>query len=232
MSNQQVKIAIQNGEFYKDAKEWYLSRFVQPLSLRAQVMLLSILILMATAISVYTIQRSFVSTAIPFAIWAKDQVTLYPRLQKLASRTEPLEISVARYFVSKYVELRESYNYLDFLDENKEAYLVKLQALSSRRSFKEYMEFMNPDDNPESPIVLYKNQIRRSIDIKSVSFNKVEGYLDSATIIFQATEKSKDSVHESTYRAEVRFSISNIEKVASKKERLMFFVTSYQIYKL
>lgn len=232
MSNEQVKIAIQKGEFYQDAKEWYLSRFVQPLSLRAQVGLLSIMILIATAISVYTIQRSFVSTAIPFAIWAKDEVKLYPKLKKLASRTEPLEISVARYFVSKYVYLRESYNYVDFLDENKEAYLVKLQALSSRRSFKEYMSFMNPDDNPESPVVLYKNQIRRSIDIESVSFNKVEGYLDSATVVFKATEKSKDSIKTSRFKADVHFMISNIANVAAKKERLMFFVTSYQIYKL
>lgn len=232
MSNEQVKKAIQSGEFYQDAKEWYLSRFVQPMSLRAQVALLTILITIATLISLYTIQRSFVSTAIPFAIWAKDQVTLYPRLQKLAHRTEPLEISVARYFVSKYVDLRESYNYIDFLDENKESYLVKLQALSSRKSFREYMEFMNPDDNPESPIVLYKNQTRRSVAIETVSFNKVQGYLDSATVVFKTTEKSKDALTESRYRADVHFMISNIENVAAKKERLMFFVTSYQIYKL
>lgn len=232
MDQKQVKESVRKGEYFQDAREWYAAKYLQPISMRAQFIVLTVLIIIATAISVYTMQRSFVSMAMPFSIYAKDQVELYPLLKKLARRTEPLEISVARYFVSKYVELRESYNYVDFMEENKDTLMIKVQALSSRRIFKEYTTSLDPEENINSPIILYKNQVRRSVEVTGVEFKKVDGALDSAVVNFTAIEQSKDSSTQKRYKADIHFMISDIANVSEGKEKLSFLVTSYKIYQL
>lgn len=70
-----------------------------------------------------------------------------------------------RYWIAKYVRLREGYFYPTVKRDYK---LVMLMSAST--AAKEYKQYMNPTLNPNSPILKYRGSVEMSVEISSISF--------------------------------------------------------------
>jgi type IV secretory pathway component VirB8 len=228
----EIKVMVKDGSYFRDALEWYTSKYIFPFTLRASILVLSAILLIGLLISVDAAKTSFVSMKLPFPIYAKDQVNYFSIIKPLAYKNDSLDMAISRYFIRKYVELRESYNFVDFSEGNEELTFNKVKALSSHQVYDGYKSYIDPDANSDSPIIKYKNQIERVITIKDVKINSPHGAPEGATVAFTATEKGRLGVKSKDYEVELSFLMSDMTKVFEKIDNLYFIVTKYRTYEL
>lgn len=220
---------IENGQYYKDAHEWYASKYLSIYPMRAFTLLIILALTMAICGMTYIYRLNVVSKKFPFPIYAYDETKYFPFIKPLAKEKEPISISVSRYLLKKYVEFRENYNYRDQIGEQKEILIKKIQALSSRKVFRHYIDYADPESNPMSPLVLYKNKATRKIEITNVVF---VGY-NQAEVYYTATVENQRGTSVSTnWKAIMYYRLSDISKVIQKAHNLSFLVTDYETIKL
>ncbi len=223
---------VKDGSYFKDALEWYSSKYIFPFTLRASMLILSSVLIIGLLISIDAAKTSFISMKLPFPIYAKDQVRFFSIIKPLAYKNDSMEMAVSRYFIKKYVELREGYNSLNFSEGQEELSLNKVKALSSHQVYRSYIAYIDPNENSDSPIIKYKSQVERLIKVTDIKILAPHGTPESAIIKFTATEKSKLGSKSTNYEAELSFLMSDMTKVFEKIDPLYFIVTKYRTYKL
>lgn len=228
----EIQAMVKDGSYFKDAVAWYSSKYIFPFTQRASMFVLAGILIIGVLVSIEAAKTSFVSLKIPFPMYAKDQVNFFSKIKPLTYRNDSIEISVARYFIGKYVELREGYNFLDFSNENKGLIFSKIRALSSHRVFRSYEDYIDPDENADSPIIRYKNQTIRLIKINDINIASPHGYPEAATVHFTVIERSKAESHVMEYEAKMSFLMSDMTKAFRKLEPLYFIVNKYRTYEL
>lgn len=229
----QIKEMIKDGSFYRDAIEWYSIKYVYPFTMRSSIAILTLILAIGLVISIETARMSFVSMKVPFPIYAKDEVKFLPIIKPLLHQNNSIEEAVARYFVTKYIMLREGYNYFDFSDDNKSITFNKIKALSSHFIYNQYQDFFDTNRNPDSPIIKYKNQVQRLIIINEIDIKAFDSLPEKATVKFTSNEVIKNNNTISTeYISEISFMMSDVTKVFEKTMPLYFKVVKYKTYKL
>lgn len=228
----EIQAMVKDGSYFKDAIAWYSSKYIFPFTQRASMLVLAGILVVGVLIAVDAAKTSFVSLKIPFPMYAKDQVNFFSRIKPLTYRNDSIEISVARYFIGKYVELREGYNFLDFSSENKDLIFNKIRALSSHQVFRSYEDYIDPDENANSPIIRYKNQVVRLVKVNDIRISSPHGYPEAATVSFTITERSRGESRAMEYEAKMSFLTSDMKKAFSKLEPLYFIVNKYRTYEL
>lgn len=235
MSNNNVDITkeelleqINNKTYFAEARSWYALLFLEPHTHRVYQLLLFLLILFSAGIMVIILNTEYIRTQVPFAIYFDEQLEYFPRIQAISKADEPINISYARYFAKYYTELREGYNLEE--QENKN---ILLKAISSLRTYDNYLSFIDPNQNPDSPVLRYKAHTTRSIEVIDVQFLPDVTIPDQATVTFRAIETSNNSRNrttESFWRADISFAMTDINNVLSKDVTPRFTVTKYQVH--
>lgn len=224
---------VDSGQYFEDAKKWYAGKYIMPYTERAVMLFLGLWVALGTYLLMQTTIQDFQVKEYPFPIYALDQVKYFPYIKPISKIKEPINISVARYLASEYVKLREGYWSIDFAEDNKDFHDKRISALSSRRMYREYLNFIDPRLNPDSPLIKYKNQVQRNITIKSIKLSGAPGFPERAVITYEATERSSAGETSSTFMAEMNFTLLDLEKEKMiGSNQIGFTVTSYQTYKL
>lgn len=228
-----IKKMIRDGSYFEDAIRWYTAKYSSEAVLRASFFIASMIISTGFAVMVHTARQNFVSVTVPFPIYAKDQVNFFPLIKPLAQNGEDLEPAIVKYFISKYLVLRESYSPIDFLDENRAIMYQKVKALSTHRVYREYQEYIDPDVNPKSPILEYKKQSQRIIKITDVKIRTIQRQAISAHVEYNAIVRC-DGVEDVVvpFAADIGFIMSDVDHVLYQRQELYFLVTHYDTYKL
>ena len=92
----------------------------------------------------------------------------------------------------------------------------------------EFFDHFNVKDNPDSPILKYKFNTEKSINIKSVTFPENIRLPDTAEVVYEAIEKSKKGQKVSTWKLSIGFVMTNINsKVMDKKSSFNFAIIKY-----
>ncbi|MDJ1407181.1 MAG: type IV secretion system protein [Candidatus Midichloria sp.] len=132
------------------------------------------------------------------------------RIKSLAQGDESIDISVVRYLIAYYVINREEYRYNGLNQDTIQEKLSSIRSTSSRRVYTNYLNYMDPQKNPDSPILKYKLQIERTISIESIKFPEGVNRPNTACVIFKAIEKNSTKESASYWLAEINFSLNSI----------------------
>lgn len=232
-ANKNIQRYVDTGDYFRDAVDWYCAKYISPMTHRSYLMVL-IIVSIISAMSVFTLFFTSIEVkTYPLAIDAEDQVKFFPTVKALSTVQEPTNISVSRYLATRYVKGREEYKYNDFIGERGEFTRKMIQSMSSRRVFREYSDYVNPEINADSPQVLYKSFIQRLIKVQNVQLLGSRVVPDKAIVKYEVNEKSDTTESKSNWVAEISFSMIDLEKKDEKgKPTLSFTVTAYKTYKL
>ncbi|MCE2993817.1 MAG: VirB8/TrbF family protein [Alphaproteobacteria bacterium] len=228
----EIDALVKSGEYFKKAKDFYATMYLYPIVMRVQILVLVIILLASAYIAVTAFIRDYSDIKLPFPIYAIDQVQYYPNIKPLAEDAEPVEFSISRYLAEQYVFLRENYSYQDFDKENRSVVFEAVRAMSSKKVFREYMDYIDPEINTDSPILVYKNRAKRTVSIESTEMKSVNGQLVGVDIIFVSAVKGAGYDNQERYKASLEFYLNELEAVKRKEEKLEFLITKYQTYKL
>jgi type IV secretory pathway component VirB8 len=229
ISRSNIEEQLQDGSYFKEASSWYAHIFLEPYSQKVYQFLATITIILATYILIEIANTDYIQTKVPFAIYFDDNLDFISRIKPITQGNESINTSYARYFLKYYVGLHESY------DLEWEQNIYRLKALSSLRIYNNYLQMMDPNSNPESPVLRYKGHTTRNIEIVDVILPE-QAIHDKGTVIFKAIEKNNGQQQEvnnfSIWQADVEFAMTDFNKVIKDKLAPRFIVTRYNVTRL
>jgi type IV secretion system protein VirB8 len=244
-----IKESVANGSYFKDARDWYIFRYVLPICERTTLFFVAIVAGIITYVLAMTIINSFpIKEQVNIIIRPKDQAVYVPYIKKLRDSVELRNVDevVAKYLLTKYLEKRENYN---FREINLTKLNNRLNYIKNNSSDAEYKKFQNflSKDNPESPMLYYGRDFQRIVNIESVSFKRdqKDNLLDKAIdfipnkipsqvdIRYTITNKvNSRNVGITRYLTRINFKFSGVDAKNKAKSQLNFTVISYKTYKI
>lgn len=221
---------IENESYFKEAHAWYNWKFLSPYSHRLYMLIICLTICVFAGLIVQVIFLATSKQEYPFPIYVDDQINFFSKMIPLSDKVEPIPTSMAKYFAKEYIETRESYNY-DYLNtEEWRGLLLKIRAMSSRKIYGQYMDYLDSSKNADSPEVRYKRHTRRLINVDSVVIPpKQESAPSSAIVYFTAIEQGRREYVTSKWIANLEFTMTNLDKLIEDKYPLQFAVTKYEV---
>lgn len=101
---------------------------------------------------------------VPFVIRVDNATGVPEVMTSLSDGKETYEEAVTRYFLARYVRVREGYNYAE-----RENIFREVSLLSAPNVSENFSEFFNAS-NPKSPQYLYGKDTKATIQIRSIAF--------------------------------------------------------------
>lgn len=249
-----IKAEVENGGYFKDALDWYMLRYVNPMVDRAIMVVVSLI----AAISLYFLSQ-IISNAFPLVeevpVVIRDyDMSLYRPVIKKLKKDQDLTIktsdeAVAKYLLTSYISDREAY---DFRKGEVKSVNQKFNRVKNNSSFAEYKNFQlfMSRDNADSPINNFGRNIYKDIEITSFEFvreapknryQKLKSLFSNriptqANVKFRAKTyfKDKEGKYQSEsqdYLAKIKFNFSGLDRNA-KSGVLNFVVNEYKLYRV
>ncbi|CAL7960842.1 putative type IV secretion system protein [Alphaproteobacteria bacterium] len=222
---------VESGEYFEEAKQWYAFTYLHPHTQAFYTCILAIAFVISAYIVHSVASTQYLALKLPFPIYVDDVVNYVSRIKPLFDGHERINASVARYFLDKYVTLRENYGGALLNPDNAQKLLSQVKNLSSRRVFSEFYKYLDIQINPHSPILKYRSSVSRMIRITSIEFPNTVDKPSTAKVKFTAYEKDGDSVQGEDWVAQIYFDMPDIYNVYKKRTELHFVVMTYQVHR-
>lgn len=242
--NQFIKQSVKDGSYFKDAVEWYVFRYVNPICERTMLFFIAILCLLISYVLINIIFNSLpLVEHVPVVIKAKDTSKYIPVIKSLRNSEDirTVDEAVVKYLLIQYLKNREEF---DFTKADIEVLNKKFAAIRNNSSISEYRAFQAfmDKDNPSSPIKNWGKNITRLIQVSAFSFKRIElnNFVDRAKD-FMSIEIPEEveirynvinfdngtSDNNQKYVAKIKFKFSGIDAKNPKKD-LEFTVVEYK----
>ena len=227
-ANRSIAESLQNGQYYVDAKNWYLYKYINPFVERNIVILLASFLVMAILIACIFYQSMMdTNPQVDFISKSNDITKNYVVINSLGSKSEDPQLLIEKYMTRTYIKKREEYDY-NLVDEQ-----LKFVKNSSSEKVNQVFEYLMGINNPDSPLLLFQKINTRTIEI--ISMDQDPSEKNTYLIKFNATVASqKDSSREkSSWIAKITYTMSTINQlIADEKKVLDYKVVDYVVQKL
>jgi type IV secretory pathway component VirB8 len=235
MSKKENDWSVDDGSYFREAREWYSMKYVALISERVVYIVITVLALVLFVLSCMAIYGLLPLTpSAPFTYMAKNGRDTIAHIRLLERKWgEPNDVSLRYYFAEEYVKRREAYS-IKTLNSS----VLYIYGHSSANVAKEFRGYIDAS-NPQSPLVLYQSRVERKIDIVSSDItplgnNKYEARVDFVAMV------AKDNGYEQTYhRSKLQFDYTDIhydytdeDVIAGKPlkiDPMAFKVTAYSV---
>lgn len=159
----------------------------------------------------------------PFVIRVDNATGIPEVMTSLSDGQETYEEAVTRYFLARYVRVREGYNYAE-----RENIFREISLMSSPSTHEQFSAFFNAT-NPQSPQFLYGRDTKATIGIRSISFLGDE----LAQVRFTRTEfnERENTSRVSQWVATIEYTFDGSAQISSEDRTinpLGFIVKNYR----
>lgn len=201
---------IESGEYFLEAREWYLRKYMFYFIERSYliVFILGILLLMILSISYYNAILP-IKKSLPIRVNISSAADFSTRITYLGNAEKKFDINnlYIKYFLGRFVEAIESY---DFKYDFKKLKINKnmIETLASKDILSYYIDRISIR-NPDSITLKFRKKITRTIAVDSARTEFAE-VLDNND--FSEDSKKDDMKEIKKYRATVNFTATETDK--------------------
>ncbi len=249
-----VKNSVDDGSYFKDAMDWYMSKYVSPMVDRV----LMIAVAIVASVSLYFLYQ-IISTAfplvekVPIVIRDYDTSLYRPIISRIKDEKDKniktVDESVAKYLLVNYIKERESYDFREAKADQVKEKFTKIKNNSSFAEYKNFQLFMSRD-NYDSPINNFGKNIYQTVNIKSFDFNRTESMSryeklkwlfvkkipSKAEVMFETVTYKVDKdgnkfVETENFLAKIKFAFGGLNREA-KSGILSFVVDEYKLFRV
>lgn len=207
LTPQEIAQLVRSGEYYKQARAWYTTKYMLVLSERFFFIVLTTIAGLTMFFAVIgLIGLMPINEQVPFYYYSRDISRELPLMQPLRkNKLESINNAVRRFYVSKYVENRENY-----ILSKLQAQFKMIQKHSDEAAFAAYRRFIDPS-NPRSPITLYQRNKTKEVQITNVYIipDRQPGRYNAA-VDFTTTVKSMGTETRGVWQAQLLFSYQDL----------------------
>jgi type IV secretory pathway component VirB8 len=220
---------IETGQYFKDAQEWYAQVYLAPATQRSFMVIVMAAIVMAAFLTITSVDNLLPLTErAPFVTWSRTSEEYYPELKPLSDQNENIEHMVARYFISKYIQDRETY--LPRNEEVQRARYSRVLAQSAKRVRRDYEQsiFASSANSFEQR---YGRSFKREVRDIDVKFSHAGARLGEAEVHFttEVIPLGQREGKQQRWAVKVNFAITDMEAVLEKTAPLRLLVRDYAL---
>jgi type IV secretory pathway component VirB8 len=197
-----AKVLHRADEYYEEARAWYDDLYHRPLYERSYF----IVITFFSAITIWLSSQVYLSMyplkpVVPYLIESRDIVDEYPVIKPLRKWPgEDINLSLARFLVSNYVEVRENFQHdMTQLEWS----FNRIRSSTAAEEFQRYRQQVNPQSST-SPFNKYGINARRKVYINKVQVN-LEGEVKTARVTFRSDVVRDQQKESRNWEANIRF---------------------------
>jgi type IV secretory pathway component VirB8 len=248
----EVSEKVEAGEYFHDAREWYLQKYIYTFIERSYliVLVLGMFVLMLNCYFYYEAIQPLYKN-VPVQIRIKDPAQEFSRITYLGNEEKTFDINqeLIKFFSAKFVESIESYDYNNNFKKLR-INLNFIKKLANDDIYNYYVDRISLRSR-NSLILKYKRNLTKKI---SVDFTKIEiaeikdenkvqeifiedkpeinNYI--ATVNFEVTDITKQETKKTNWQAKINLSFETIKYDFNKKgfNDLNFKVNSYESHKI
>ena len=217
---------IGSSEYFKDAIDWYCSRYLFCITERAWLVIITLFLSSMLLLLTLNMFSYFpLKTVFSFIKYTDRYTDEFSVIKKLSTNTEDSEETLlSQYLVAQYVKRYESYLYSEL-----ESQLNFIKNNSSRKIYLAFKETLNStrynDNSKYNSKTLSINAIIENVKLLSEDFTS----LNNAMVTFK-TQIAVNGVisHVESHKVLVNFSISSIKMAISGIMPLEFIVYDYK----
>ncbi len=201
MDNEDQTVAemIRNGSYFREARAWYQTVYINIIPDRAFFLLITLLATLTGMCGViaFTDITPIVPRQ-PALIPSRDIYADVPSLTRLRADKEHIDVALQRFFIISYINNRESYD-----AEHASAAKAFISAHADPSVLPEYLSSIDAANPQSLPNVLGANGAR-NVRLQSYSLNSaVEPPV--ATVLFTTTDTINDTTTTTNWRATLAF---------------------------
>ncbi len=222
-----------------DTKHWYLDKYQQVVVQRNVLALITLLALAGGVIAVFAVYSlAPLKSVEPYLIKIDEKSGVVQKVEAVVRNTYAANEAIDRYFVSKYILARESYN-PSILRYN----YNMVRVMSTPEVFYMFRNVVDPS-NEASPAAILKSSGVRDIKFKSMSYiqnppidSRSEEEVTPTKIMqarFIATDRMPNATEAPQHQVATiafEYAILNLNDEEQLINPLGFTVTSYQVQK-
>ncbi len=244
---------VEDGQYFRDAKDWYHSKYNFPVIERSFCIMFSIMAFIIMIVSVNILMSFFpLEKKIPISVVIADPSQTYSTLKKLSpKRDSDPDLVLQDHLLFKFVETFENYEptYKNQKINKNITYTSTYAAEKISELYSSLVDLQNPDGY----IIRYRNASRiATLDRKSLLINgktikqlellepeervrmNAENNIHDATLDFTINEiyssNKENTEYTSKYRAYIKYVYTNIsyDRVAEDFRPLDFKILEYK----
>ena len=237
--DEEVTRSIESGEYYEDARAWYLSNFVAPVNQGA-----FFLVVMAGAalIGLFGVVALLgflpLSPERPFIYINEDVDEYIPDMVRLRVQGETIDHAVQRFLVQSYVERFERYSHEGFRDD------MRYVEANSVADVTQYFRRRMSPNNPRSPLARLGKSGIRNVRIGKPNIMLMGDGMARADLFVATQEIVRGTALEERWQVSVEYMYNMLVKDEKqlemylregnklKVEDTQFLVTSYEVREL
>ncbi len=218
--------------YFLKARYWYVDKYLAVGIQLIYSLVMFVIVAFCVMTSVEEATSNGFEHKIPIIVYAHDQVNYFTDVKGISEKGDSINISVARYLVKKYIMIREGYRYGALSQSERGDRIMMIRANSSRKVFDQYVSYLSPSINPESPVLMYRYDTERIVGDVQISFNKDTERPSQAYAKFTVKEISINGEKYEDWEAKIRFSMNDIDDVITNDAEINFIITDYESLKL
>lgn len=227
--NRSISNYVKSGQYYIDARKWYLNKFIFAVTQRSYIIVF--LFLFAISLSVLWLHYGSSNpapTGLTYVSPSPDVAKSYSVIFPAGEPTDNPQLQITKYMLSSYVTKRESYKFGNIKDQ-----LAFVRNTSVSSEYAQYAQYMSIN-NPSSPLMLYQDSNVKEVDIKDVKIINNDLQSGQAIVFFVSSLRNlaTNNIDSQDMVALIKFKIDNIEDLMTRNAKnLSFIVTSYNLQK-
>ena len=178
-----IRSAVESGDFFKESFEWYFIRYVKPFCDRTILVICAIISIFVLNILYGMFKNTFpLVVSKPIFTSGHDEAVHTPIIVKLRPRSNEIgfdpevrtvDDAIIKYLVLNYVKDREGYDFSRGEIEEVNNKINRIKNQSSEQEFNKFYSIMG-EENPESPINYFGRKFKKNITIKSLKFTRID----------------------------------------------------------
>lgn len=209
-----------------------MDKYVYPVTQRTFLAIVTVVSFITAVVAIIILVSLLpLSERVPLAVSVGSRVDEYTGVKYIGKQEEDSNDSVVKYLTGRYIKMRESYDF-----ENLKNIIEYVRYYTEPADFQNYNTFMSTETNPNSPILVYRNHTKRSIEIIDVvKISREEAGITTPGVqrivaSFKVTEKGLGQEKTSLWKARVDVHFSDVVyyKDTKKFAPLDFKVIHYE----
>ncbi|MFZ4541903.1 MAG: VirB8/TrbF family protein [Rickettsiales bacterium] len=195
-----VAESIRSGKYFAESRAWFNAVYIGPISERTFFLLIAVLSVLVTIFAL-----SALSSLLPLTPKAPILIRSGERSDEVQLSLVPIEKSkadsnpaLAKFFVLRYVQARESYIFQSF-----SANALFIRSQSNEGAYAIYASAYNPA-NPESPFANLGENGQRLVSLRSVR-NNFTGTGGTAEVEFTVETRAVDEPSKTKWTAKLEY---------------------------
>ncbi len=222
-ANKAIAKSINSGQYFIDARRWYLDKFVGPHVERTFIVVIGSILALAAGIAfLYASNISSYTNQISFLSYNNDIDNTYSYINTLPINISP-QLALEKQLVTEYLENRESFKLSEQGDKD-----VYIKNHSSTEEYNKYLKNISID-NEDSPLLIYGTKFISTVKVIATNFKESKKVNEKIAVVdFEKSIILKNQVQIQKGKAEIFYSFSDIEQLLNNNDKIIDFkVTKY-----